>query len=107
MRSFVEEIEKANVQELIAKMNEAEKLHETNIKTENKDKNQLYDCDPESNIFERTSVFRKLVQGKARFSPLAPYEDVIELCAYRLSNNNAPKKPRANSKNSLGIDLKI
>jgi hypothetical protein len=48
MTGFVEEIERANVQELITKMKEAEKLHENSIKIENKDKNHMYECDPES-----------------------------------------------------------
>ncbi len=107
MRSFVNEISQVDTEKLITKMMEAEKQQITSTNNKiNKESDKMYECDPESSIFGRTSVFRKLVQGKARFSPLAPYGDAIELCAYRLSNN-ALKKPRSNSKNSNGIDLKI
>lgn len=64
----------------------------------------MHECDPDSSIFGRTSVFRKMVKGQPRFSPLAHFEDALENCLAGKSF----RKPRANSKNSGGmIDLKM
>ena len=69
-----------------------------------KESERMHECDPDSQIFGRTSVFRKMVKGQPRFSPLAPFEDAIETCLI----GKGFRKPRANSKNSSGmVDLKM